>query len=307
MDRREFLKTTHKLLVALGGSSFFTIEELKALETSTNKPDLIWIHAMSCDGCSTAFLNAEIPVVDILSRFVNIVFHPTIMASDGEMSMEILEKYKSDNLILVVEGAIPSKEMPHTCMMGEKFIRDTIKDVAQKSSLIIAAGTCATFVGICDMKGMYANSVSLRKCLEKENIQKPLINLPTCPMKPTHLLYSIFYYMKYKTIPAVDLTNRPLRFFGNTVHERCIYYNDYQEKIFAKKIGDRGCLFKLGCQGPVTKSDCIKSNNDYDKYNCIKNGHPCIGCASENFPRTIMFKKYDDEREIKKYKDFKRI
>ena len=197
--------------------------------------------------------------------------------------------------------------MPHTCMMGEKFIRDTIKDVAQKSSLIIAAGTCATFVGICDMKGMYTNSVSLRKCLEEENIQKPLINLPTCPMKPTHLLYSIFYYIKHKTIPAVDLTNRPLRFFGNTVHERCIYYNDYQEKIFAKKIGDRGCLFKLGCQGPVTKSDCIKSNNDYDKYNCIKNGHPCIGCASENSPRTIMFKRYDDEREIKKYKDFKRI
>ena len=97
MNRREFLKTTHRLLVALGGSSFFTIEELKALETSNDKPDLIWIHAMSCDGCSTAFLNAEIPVVDILSRFVNIVFHPTLMASDGEMSMEILEKYKSDN------------------------------------------------------------------------------------------------------------------------------------------------------------------------------------------------------------------
>jgi hydrogenase small subunit len=309
MDRREFLKTAQGLLATVFGSSFISIEELDAMETSENKPDLIWIHAMSCDGCSTAFLNAEVPLVDILSRFVNIVFHPTIMASDGKLSMEILKKYENseNELILVVEGAIPSKEMPHVCMMGEEFIRDTIIKVARNASLAIAAGTCATFLGICDMKGMHTNAVSLHKCFEEEGIETPLINLPTCPMKPNHLLYTVFYYMKHQKLPPLDLTHRPLRFFGNTVHERCIYYNDYQEKIFAKKIGDRGCLFKLGCQGPVTKCDCIKSSNDYDKYNCIKSGHPCVGCASENFPRNILFKRHDDERSLVKYKDFKRI
>ena len=94
MNRREILKTTHKLLVALGGSSFFTIEELKALEASNDKPDLIWIHAMSCDGCSTSLLNSEVSVLDIITRFANVIFHPTIMAGTGENSLEILEKSK---------------------------------------------------------------------------------------------------------------------------------------------------------------------------------------------------------------------
>jgi len=306
MNRREFLELTNKVLFTIFGTSF-SISELDALERSSNKPDLIWIHSMSCDGCSTAFLDSEIPVIDILSRFVNIKFHPTLMASDGENAMKILDEYEGENLILVVEGALAGKDMPHICMMGERFVNDIVKDMAKKANLIVAAGTCATFIGICDMKGMYTNATSLRYFLESNNINKPFINLPTCPMKPNHLLYSVFYYIKHKKVPPLDMDFRPMRFFGNTIHERCVYYNDYQEKIFAKKIGDRGCLFKLGCQGPVTKCDCVRSKDEYDKYNCIVNGHPCVGCASENFPRTILFKRSDDNREIEKYKDFKRI
>jgi len=306
MQRREFLEFTNKLLVTLFGSGFFSIEELKALEEG-KKPDLIWLHSMSCDGCSTSFLNAEEPFIDIISRYVNIVFHPTLMVSDGKDAMEILDNFKSDNLILVVEGALANKDMPHVCMMGERFMNDIVSQTAKKANIVISAGTCASFIGICDMKGMYTNATSLRYFLHEEGIDKPLINLPTCPMKPHHFLYVVFYYIKHGKLPPMDLSLRPLRFFGTTIHERCVYYHDYQENIFAQKIGDRGCLFKLGCQGPVTKNDCVKSNAEYDKYNCIVSGHPCIGCASENFPRTIMFKRSDDKREIIKYKDFKRI
>jgi hydrogenase small subunit len=307
MDRREFLKTVSKLLIAIGGANFFTYEELLALENGEiKKPDIAWIHAMSCDGCSTSLLNSEVSVLDIITRFTNIIFHPTIMAGTGEDALEILNKYKSDNLIIVLEGSIPL-DMPHACMMGERYIEYWVELVAKKANLAVAAGTCAVFNGITDMEGMQMGACTFRYFLKEKKIDIPVVNLPTCPMKPHHFLYTVFYYIKHGKTPPLDMENRPLRFFGNTVHDRCVYYSDYQEKIFAQKIGDRGCLFKLGCQGPVTSSDCVKSEGGFDKYNCIKSGHPCVGCGSENFPRKIMFKRSDDERDLKKYKTFERI
>ena len=307
MDRREFLKTVSKILIAVGGAHFFTYEELLALEHGEiQKPDLIWIHAMSCDGCTTSLLNSEVPMLDILIKFTNIIFHPTIMSATGEDALKILKEYKSNNLIMVVEGSIPL-DMPHACVMGERFIEDWVYEIAKKSNLAIAAGTCAVFNGITEMDNMKTGVCTLRYFLKKKKIKIPLVNLPTCPMKPHHFLYMLFYYIKHKTTPPLDMENRPLIFFENTIHERCVYYYDFQEKIFAKKIGDRGCLLELGCQGPVTKSDCVKSEGHFDRFNCIKSGHPCVGCGSENFPRKIIFKRSDDKRVLEKYKKFKRI
>jgi hydrogenase small subunit len=306
MNRREFFEIVNKMLITIGGAHFFTLDELYALENSTNKPDIVWLQALSCDGCSVNLLNAPVPIVDILTKFTNMVFHPTLMAATGKNAMKILKEYDYKNLVLVIEGAIPT-QMPHACMMGEEFINDLVLEIAKKANAIIASGTCATFGGVCDMMNMQTGAGSVRYFLKENGVNKPIINLPTCPMKPNHFLYTLFFYIKHNSLPPMDAENRPLRFFGNTIHERCVYYNDYQQNIFAKKIGDRGCLFKLGCQGPVTKCDCVKSSNSYDEYNCIKSGHPCVGCASENFPRTILFKRSDDNREIIKYKTFKRI
>jgi len=306
MSRRDFLKGLYHALLAVGGSTFISFEELEAMEVSLNKPDVIWIHGMSCDGCSTSFLYSDVTILDILSKFANVIFHPTLMAATGDKAIEILDEYQSNNLLTILEGGIPL-DMPHACMMADRYITDWIEELAKKSVAMVAAGTCATFNGVCDMDNMVTGACSLRYFLEKRGVATPVVNLPTCPMKPDHLLYVLFYYIKHKKLPALDEFRRPMRFFGETIHERCIFYNDFQEKIFAKEIGDRGCLIKLGCQGPVTKNDCVKSNNKFDQYNCIKSGHPCVGCASESFPRKIMFKSYDDNRKIKPYKTFKRI
>ena len=176
MNRRDFLKTVHKILVMVGGSSFFTIEELEALEVNEiKKPDLVWLHGMSCDGCSTSLLNSEYSILDVLTHFTNIVFHPTVMAATGKDALNILNNYKSDNLVLVVEGGIPI-DMPHACIFGDRYIKDVLVDFSKKANLVIASGTCATFGGICAMDGMQTGVVSLKKLLEMNNIKKPLIN-----------------------------------------------------------------------------------------------------------------------------------
>ena len=61
MTRRDFLKQVHNMLVATAGASFFSFEELEALDVGEiQKPDLIWLDAMSCDGCTTSLLNTDI-------------------------------------------------------------------------------------------------------------------------------------------------------------------------------------------------------------------------------------------------------
>ena len=81
-------------------------------------------------------------------------------------------------------------------------------------------------------------------------------------------------------------------------NDRCILYADFQEKRFATRIGEPSCLLKLGCRGPVTKTDCMISGHNSNT--CIRAGHPCIGCASEQLPRHIMLHAYDEKRVIRK-------
>lgn len=43
-------------------------------------------------------------------------------------------------------------------------------------------------------------------------------------------------------------------------------------------------MFKLGCRGPVTKTDCATRKwNDYVNWP-IGDNTPCIGCAQKGFP-----------------------
>lgn len=309
ISRREALKRFYNVIVAVGAASFISFDDLLASQTPGSnlykKPNIIWLHASSCSGCSTSFLNVEdVPLTDILTKFSNILFHPDISSATGHDVTNILNtaarEFRND-YILVIEGSVPLK-LPHACLFGDKTMKDWVELLASNSSAIVSAGTCAAFGGITDMDGMLNGAVSLDKFMELYKIDKPLINLPNCPMKPEHLVYTILHQGRLGKLPVLDSSYRPLEFYERTVHDRCIYYADYQEKVFAKYIGDRGCLFKLGCQGPVTKNDCLVVGHNNNTNICIKAGHPCIGCASEHFPRQIMFHSFNDTRKIKNFK-----
>ncbi len=309
ISRREALKRFYKVIVAVGAASFINFDDLLASQNIGNniykKPNILWLHASSCSGCSTSFLNIEdVPVTDILTKFANILFHPDISSATGDDVKDILntaaKEFKND-YILVIEGSIPVG-LPHACLMGDKPMMEWVDLLAKNATAVVSAGTCAAFGGITKMEGMLNGAVSIEEFMDKQNIKKPIVSLPNCPMKPEHLVYTLLHYGRLGKLPALDSSNRPLEFYARTIHDRCIYYSDYQEKIFAKSIGDRGCLFKLGCQGPVTKNDCLVKGHNGNTNICIKAGHPCIGCASEHFPRQIMFHSFNDTRKIKNFK-----
>lgn len=307
LSKREALKALYRLIIAIGASTFFSFEDLLAFEKSESKdikPNIIWLHGSSCSGCSASLLNIEnITVMDFLLKFTNLIFHPDISLATGDDVVKLLNKAAQklkDDYMFVLEGSVPAS-MPHACMMGELSMLEWTKKMASNASLCISAGTCASFGGVSTMGGMVTGTIPLAEVMRINSINKEVINLPNCPMKPEHLLYVILYYTKFKKIPELDSQARPKIFFSKTVHQTCIHYSSFQEGDFAKKIGDGGCLKKLGCQGPITKNDCMIIGNNGNTNTCIKAGHPCIGCAGEHFPRQIMFHSYGDKREIVKF------
>lgn len=300
LSRREFVNRLWQLIVAAGAAPFFTFDELLAAPTAPNRPKLVWLHGTSCSGCSTAFLDIEqVPVTQILTEFVDLVYHPDISLATGDQVLEILDHMatKESGYILVLEGGIPVG-MPHACVMGERPMTEWVERLAGPAGALVAAGTCAALGGIPKMRGTLTGSMTLREFLTFKGIDKPLVALPNCPMKPEHLLYTLLHQIKMGKLPAVDELDRPRKFFKHTIHERCIYYSDFQERLYAEHIGDDGCLLKLGCQGPVTRNDCMRFGHNHNTNTCIRAGHPCVGCAGERFPRQIMLHAYGDRRAI---------
>lgn len=301
ISRRQALKQIFTAIAAVGAAPFITFDDLLAADASPRKAvNVLWLHGSSCTGCSCAFLDIEkVPVVDVITRFAHIVFHHDLSLATGDQVIAVKEKLlaSGEPFLVVLEGSIPVA-MPHTCMVGHRTMDSWMQRIVPKATACIAAGTCATFGGITTMPSMPTGCVGLPQYCRNNGYATPVVALPGCPMKPEHLLYSLLYVITHGRPPASDAYGRPSHIFGRTIHDRCVNYADYQENHFARKIGDSGCLQQLGCQGVITRSDCVVQGYNNNTNTCILAGHPCVGCAGETFPRQVMFHGYDDQRDI---------
>lgn len=299
--RREFLKKIYRVVIAAGAAPLLSFDELLAAEQgedSWSRPNLVWLQGASCSGCSVSLLNTEeITVLDLLTRFSRLLYHPNLAQATGNQVGDLLTELTagSEPYLLVLEGGIPAG-LPHACLLAHRPLEEWVGRLAANADACIAAGTCAVFGGVAAMPGTLTGVVSLEQHLAAGKHRVPLVNLPACPMKPEHLVYSLLYYRRYRRLPELDGRRRPKRFFAHTVHQRCPRYASFQELDFARHIGEEGCLLELGCQGPVTNNDCPNRGYNGNTSYCLKAGHPCIGCAGETFPRPVLYHLHDDPR-----------
>lgn len=300
IGRRDFLEGLYRGLVAMGVGGLVSFEDLAraAALPVAQKPKLVWLHGSSCSGCSVSFLNStSIPVLDIVTKFVDLVYHPDISSATGHQVEQLLDRVADDKTptVFLFEGGIP-EGLPEACVMAERPIGAWVERLVPHARAAIAVGTCATRGGIAGMPGTLTGSTSLEGYIERRGIETPVVSIPGCPVKPEHIVYVLLHLIQKGELPPLDERHRPLAQFGHTVHERCIYYASFQEKRFARFIGDDGCLFKLGCQGPITRNDCLVRGHNDNINTCIRAGHPCVGCASDRFPKRFMMHAYDDPR-----------
>jgi hydrogenase small subunit len=316
MDRRTFLK----VVGAIGASTFLGLHRTqitKALELSKTK--VIWLHGAECTGCSASLLDAGNPdIMQAINKLsVDLVFHETIMAHQGifvdgapagtsELNSEILldEAIEEGNYILVVEGAIANGPdgSGKYCMYGERTFKDMFEKAASNASMIMAVGMCAAFGGInsadsdiadlTDFRGVdFVKESHSKGMLTELGIDKPVINIAGCPSHPDWILLTLAAVILGKFSlndldSVLDKYKRPTVFFPetNTMHDNCPRRGYYDRGILDDDFSGEGCLLKVGCKGPYTRSDCglRKWNNGVSM--CTQAGSSCIGCAEPGFP-----------------------
>jgi hydrogenase small subunit len=282
-------------------------------ETKVQEIPVIWIQAGSCTGCSVSALNSVSPTIKnvlidevVPGKHINLKFQATVMAGQGHAVVEVLEdtpKTLKGGYILVVEGAIPTKDGGVYGTFGEKDgkpepMMNWVESLAKDSLAVIALGTCATFGGIAAGKPNPGGYMGTDEFLKQRGIEKPLINIPGCPPHPDWFIGTITSIL-IAGLPKpeeLDDYKRPKAFYGQLVHENCPRRAYFEEGKFARKFGDPGCLNELGCKGPVTYADCPLRLWNHGTNWCIGAGSPCIGCCEPGFPDLVapMYQKLDE-------------
>lgn len=284
MNRRDFLKISGKLAAIMGLSKAFVPQIAVALdEIATGQKPVLWLQGQSCSGCSVSFLNSESPdPAQILTQYISLKFHSVLSTATGKVAQDAVnETINEGNYFLVVEGSVP-EGMPQACLFGGEYFGDQLQRAAQNCIAVVSAGTCAAFGGIPAAEGNSTGSTSVQSYLQAQNIRTTLINIPGCPTHPDWVVSTLAYTIAFG-IPDLNNKDAPKMFFDKLVHDMCPRFAEYERQNFANSFGEPGCLFHLGCQGPITRADCTLRKWNGGNTHCINSGGPCIGCSSEHF------------------------
>ncbi|MFO7760997.1 MAG: hydrogenase small subunit [Thermodesulfobacteriota bacterium] len=294
LNRRQFLKMAATLSAAFGFTNFPQPVAAGLKKIDPDKiPKLLYLQGQSCSGCSVSLLQSSSPSAAVMiTDFSKLLFHADLSAISGPRAIRLIDDCvagKAGEYFLALEGAIPDS-MPEACVIGDKTLHNYLEEAAETMSGAVAVGTCASFGGIPAAEGNPTGAVGLPEFYGKRNIDKFLVTIPGCSVHPDWVWHTITHLVKVG-LPSLNENKSPDLFFNKTVHERCTRYQYFQEEIFASKPSDEGCLFKLGCQGPVTLADCPSRWWNGQTW-CVDAGAPCIGCASPDFARKKNFPFY---------------
>lgn len=265
------------------------------------KKNLIYLELNGCSGNIISLLNGQNPEFEYaFTSMVNIQYSNSLMVAEGEKAIEKLMNALEGEYILAVEGAVALKNNGLYNIIGNWKGKpltglEAVKILGEKASHILAVGACATHGGVSAAKPNPSESVGINKVLSN----KKIIMLPGCPVHPDWFLGTLAHILLYGE-PETDNLNRPLMFYSTLIHDRCPRRMFFDRGIFAEKLSDKTCLFKLGCRGPVTRTDCpTRQWNGHVNWPIGANT-PCIGCSQFGFPDAMApFISYDTTRVVK--------
>ena len=276
---------------------------------------VVWLQGAACTGCAVSLLNSLAPSAASLvlrelapGKHVSLRFQTTVMAGQGQQVLDILRDETAKDkggYVLVVEGSLQTgHEMFAT--LGEKDgrevpIHERAAELARDAMAVVCMGTCSSFGGIPAGQPNPTGAMSMGDLLAQEGISTPLVNIPGCPPHPDWLvgtLTAVALYGLEAAAAGLDELKRPKMYYGKLIHETCPRRADFDAARFAKKFGDSGCLYELGCKGPVTYADCPTRMWNSGTNWCIGAGSPCHGCVEPDFPDRLspLYRKLDEHK-----------
>lgn len=265
------------------------------------KRNLIWLELTGCSGNIISLLDGANPDFKyLISQMTHFIYDNSLLAAEGENAMNHLFSVLDNDYILAVEGAVATKNNGYYNIIGRQNGKpvtalEAVKRLGEKAAYVIAIGACATHGGVSAARPNPAECVSVQSVLKRK-----VIKLPGCPCHPDWFMGTLAHILLYGE-PELDSRDRPLLFYSTLIHDRCPRRSYFDQGIFAEKLGEKTCMFKLGCRGPVTRIDCpIRQWNEYVNWP-IEDDTPCIGCAQFGFPDAMEpFISYNITREVKK-------
>ena len=123
-------------------------------EAKVQELPVVWLPCAACTGCSVSVLNSVSPTIKnvlvdevIPGKHVSLKVHPTVMAGAGDQVEKELDSLEP-GYVLVVEGAIPTKDDGVYGEFAGKTMIERLTTLAKDAVAILALGTCASYGGI---------------------------------------------------------------------------------------------------------------------------------------------------------------
>lgn len=287
ISRRGFLKfcTAMASLMALPPAMAAAIAESLG---KVKRPSVIWLSFQECTGCTESLTRSHSPAVEnLIFDAISLDYHHTLQAAAGTAAEAARERAMHDNFgkyLLIVDGSISTKDNGVYSTIAGVSNLQMLQDVAKGAAAIVAVGTCAAFGGIPHANPNPTGAVAVTDIIR----DKPVINVSGCPPIPVVITGVLAHYLTFGGLPELDKHNRPLAFYGDSIHDRCYRRPFYDQGKFAKSFDDEGarngwCLYELGCKGPTTHNACATTKWNNGVSFPIQSGHPCLGCSEPDF------------------------
>ncbi len=316
ISRRDFLK----LAAYMGATAVISyyagdMKRVLAQAAPQNGGDahLIWLPMAGDSGCTISMLQASHP--DLIEAVQNLGisadFWQPMMTQDYDLGWVSAGYVTEDTSqvplmnaafgtaavdVLVVEGT-PQIGTPKGgsqgsfCTIGEYngspvTAYELLQKLASKATWVVAVGQCSAFGNIPAAKGNVTGAVPVTQALKAAGVttKNPVVNIAGCPAHPDWTLITLASILQGFS-PDLDELGRPKAFFSSYIHDNCPRRGAYDRGQFAGTFDDPvGCLWRLGCKGPITQSSCALTKWNSGAGFCTQAGPMCWGCMHPNFP-----------------------
>jgi hydrogenase small subunit len=110
------------------------------------------LHFQDCTGCTETLLRTSSPdVAHLILDVISLDYHETLMAASGAQAEAALQSAVETNAgkyVLVIEGAIPTKDDGVFMELASKPAIQVAKDIASQAAAVVAIGSCASWGGV---------------------------------------------------------------------------------------------------------------------------------------------------------------
>ena len=151
VSRRGFMKYCAATASLLALPPAMVPRIANALEQA-RRPSVIWLSFQECTGCTESLLRSTHPTLEhLILDLISLDYHEALSTPSGHLAEQVRHQSMKENhgkYVLVVDGAIPTKDGGIYCKVANRTMQEHLAEASEGAAAIIAIGSCAAWGGI---------------------------------------------------------------------------------------------------------------------------------------------------------------